>query len=172
MISKPLTNGLRHITLASKHKLKEKAVRRAALVVIYNNYNAGTVRPRAGSNDYIGAIVGRNTNDNGIVQYNYYLQDCAAGGDGKSRYAMGKEGGSVIDGTTSAGQTYYASAFTTPESGMSNTAGTYAGLTLIGALNAWVDAEGGTYDGVPAAWEVGPDGYPLPVGTLTSALRK
>ena len=85
---------------------------------------------------------------------------------------MGKEGGSVIDGTTSAGQTYYASAFTTPESGMSNTAGTYAGLTLIGALNAWVDAEGGTYDGVPAAWEVGPDGYPLPVGTLTSALRK
>ena len=141
-------------------------------LVIYNNYNAGTVRPRAGSNDYIGAIVGRNTNDNGIVQYNYYLQDCAAGGDGKSRYAMGKEGGSVIDGTTSGGRTYYASSFVNPESGMNDTAGTYAGLTLIGALNAWVDAEGGTYDGVPAAWEVGPDGYPLPVGTLTSALRK
>ena len=49
----------------------------------------------------------------------------------------------------------------------------YAELTLIGALNAWVDTESGTYADVPVSWEApGPDGYPLPVGTLTSALRK
>ena len=136
-----------------------------------NNYNVGNVRPNDGSNDYIGAIVGRNVDDDGIAQFNYYLKDCAKGGNGKSRYAMGKDGGSVADGSKS----YYASSFEKPTSFLAESAGTYGtGKILIDALNAWVDSESSVnFSGIPVSWEAAENGgYPLPVGTLISALRK
>ena len=132
-----------------------------------NNYNMGTVRPNDGSNDYIGAIVGRNVDDDGTAWFNYYLKGCAKGGNGKDRYAMGNDGGSVKDGE----KDYFASSFTSLTVGMSSTAGKYGtGQILINALNA--GAQGENPD-LLSAWEAtGPDGYPLPVGTFTSALRK
>ena len=100
---------------------------------VANNYNMGNVRPNDGSNDYIGAIVGRNVGDDGSAEFNYYLKDCAKGGDGKSRNAMGKDGGSVTDGTNK----YYAASFEKPASLMSDSAGEHgAGKTLIDALNS------------------------------------
>jgi hypothetical protein len=132
-----------------------------------NNYNMGTVRPNDGSNDYIGAIVGRNVDDDGTAWFNYYLKGCAKGGNGKDRYAMGNDGGSVKDGE----KDYSASSFTSLTVGMSSTAVKYGtGQILINALNA--GAQGENPD-LLSAWEAtGPDGYPLPVGTFTSALRK
>ena len=48
----------------------------------------------------------------------------------------------------------------------------FAGKTLIDALNLWVTTYGSEY-GVTTTWEAtGPDGYPLPVGSYTSSLRK
>jgi hypothetical protein len=109
--------------------------------------------------DWITAL--RPSGSSGSVTYN----DTFKGGNGKDRNAMGNDGGSVTDGEKS----YYAAAFETPAFWMPDSAGEYgAGKTLIEALNSWVEANDG-YD----AWEAtGPDGYPLPVGTLTSALRK
>ena len=102
-----------------------------------NNYNVGMVRPNDGSNDYIGAIVGRNVGDDGSAEFNYYLKDCAKGGDGKSRNTMGKDGGSVTDGTNK----YYAASFEKPASLMSDSAGEHgAGKTLIDALNSQVES--------------------------------
>jgi hypothetical protein len=140
---------------------------------VFNNYNLGNVRPNDGSNDYIGAIVGRNVDDEGDVQFNYYLYGCAKGGNGKDRYALGNDGGSVEDGE----KKYYASSFTSPNIGLSSTAGEYgSGQTLINALNSWVSAYyiGIGYElGDIAQWEAADENsYPLPVGTFTSALRK
>ena len=69
----------------------------------------------------IGAIVGRNVDDDGTACFNYYLKGCAKGGNGKDRYAMGNDGGSVEDGK----KDYFASSFTSLTVGMSSTAGEY-----------------------------------------------
>ena len=138
----------------------------------WNNYNAGTVRPRDGSNDYIGGVVGRNVDDKGVAQFMYYLKDSAKGGNGKGRYAMGNDGGSVADGN----KDYDASSFETLDSILLSSAAIYgAGKTLIDALNACVEGESEPWDYyaiTPALWEAtGPNGYPLPVGSPISKLR-
>ena len=137
---------------------------------VENNYNVGNVRPNDGNNDYIGAIVGRNVSDDGIVRYNYYLNGCAKGGNGKNRYAVGKDGGSVTDGD----KNYYASSFTTPNSVLSSSAGTYGkGRVLLDALNNWVTEENDSWTFELVYWEAIEKGsYPMPIGTHTSALRK
>ena len=130
---------------------------------VLNCYNVGAVRPNDESNDYIGAIVGRNVSDNGICMYNYYLKDCAKGGNDKSRYAVGNDGGSVTDGNKS----YYASSFENLESLMNSSAGAYAGKTLIEALNEYAGDSSTLY-----IWTyTGPSGYPLPQLSPVSGIR-
>ena len=132
-------------------------------VTVTNNYNYGTVT--ATSNDYVGAIVGRNVSDEGTVKFNYYLKDCAVGKDGSFRTALGKSGGAVPDGSDGE-KDYPASSFTSITSKMSYTAGSSAGMNLIDALNALSGANN------LVLWEAtGPNGYPLPVGIPTSAIR-
>lgn len=138
--------------------------------IVYNCYNYGTVRPNDGSNDYIGGIVGRNVDDNGVVQYSYYLKDCAKGGNGKSRSGLGKDGGSVTDGN----KNYFVASFTSTESLLGDSAKEYAQNPLINALNAFVnDPEWADLKDTMAEWDAtGPNGYPLPIGIYSSALRK
>jgi hypothetical protein len=130
---------------------------------VVNNYNMGNVRPNDGSNDYIGAIVGRNVDDNGTAQFNYYLKDCAKGGNNKSRYAMGKDGGSVEDGA----KDYIASSFESYESVLNSSADECAGMTLLDALNHTANQ----YSAFSSWVNEGPNGYPLHIASYTSTLR-
>lgn len=132
-------------------------------VTIVNNYNYGIVT--ATSDDYVGAILGRNVSDDGTVKYNYYLKDCATGKDGNVRTALGKSGGSVPDGSDGK-KDYPASSFTSITSKMSYTAGAAEGLPLIEALNTLSQANN------LVLWAAtGPNGYPLPENIPTSAIR-
>lgn len=143
-------------------------------VYVANCYNCGSVGPNDGSNDYIGAIAGRNTNDDGRVEFNYYLAGSAYGGNDKSRNAVGKDGGSVSDGDKG----YYASSFNSPISTMKSSANKCAGLTLIEALNFWVDENKSTYntfldlDTAPNSWVAeDEESYPILKNSYTSSLR-
>ena len=128
---------------------------------VRNNYNFGVVK--GASNEYIGAVVGGSGNTVHVT-YNYYLEGSAIGADGKFRQAVGTSTGCADD------VTYSASSFASTESKMKGTAGDYAGLDLITALNEWVGTNS-SYGVV--AWEAtGPDGYPLPMGSWTSSLRE
>ena len=136
--------------------------------LIYNNYNYGIVRGT--TNEYIGAVVGRNVKDKSTVQYNYYLQNCAKGKDGKVRNALGTETGSVAFADKE-GKNYYASYFASLESTMTEYAGTYATLDLITALNQWI-TDNSEVAYVNAWVSNGPNGYPIPEGTVIPELRK
>ena len=130
----------------------------------YNCYNMGKVSSTQ-SNDYIGAICGRNVDDDGYVQFCYYLAGCATGKNGKTRAALGNDGGSVEDGKKS----YYCSSFKSMTSTMASSASDYAGMTLLDALNEYAVAHSSYCEG----WmDNGPDGWPIPEGLPTSALRK
>ena len=132
---------------------------------VWNNYNIGNVTGT--TNEFIGAVVGRKLGDNCSVQTAYYLEDCAIGTDGKHRQAVGTATGSDDD------TTYLASSFASADSKLKGTAGAYAGLSLIAALNECASSGLSNQYYEFAAWEAtGPDGYPLPVGSYTSSLRK
>ncbi len=131
---------------------------------VANSYNYGTVK--ASANGYVGAVVGRNVSDDGTAKYNYYLAGCATGADGITRGALGTSTGSVAPGDKGE-KGYIASSFTSISSKMSYTAENAANLTLINALNLCSEANS------LSLWEAtGPNGYPLPVGSPISALRK
>ncbi len=127
--------------------------------MVTNNYTVGRVESATGTR--LGAIIYSVSNSNHVNEYNYYLADSATA-DKERRYAYGDTPDGEYD--------RYASTFTSPESLLLETAGKYADMTLIEALNAYVD-ECGRDD--LAKWEAtGPDGYPVPVGSPVSALRK
>ena len=126
---------------------------------VFNCYNVGRVHSSE-SNDYIGAIVGRNTNNKGDVEYIYYKEGCATDNEGESCNALG--------GADDGSHGYYASSFNDPlRDVMKDTAEDCTGMLLLDALNYWWQEEE-----TPNPWEIGPDGYPLFVSTPVSALRK
>jgi len=127
---------------------------------IINNYNCGTITGT--TNEYIGAVVGRNQKDEGKVLNCYYLAGCAKGSDGILRNALGTSSSSVTDGDKG----YTVSSFASPTSRLV----LYPEHTLLSALNTKVSAN--TSDEVISYWAAtGPNGYPLPVGIPTSAIR-
>lgn len=132
-----------------------------------NNYNVGRVvcTTNYHSSNYAAAISMRAGN---YTTYNYYLAECATSdGNVVNAYVSYANYKVMADGTTDSYGAHYASSFTSPDSKLLPTAGDYAGMTLIEALNAYASAYSRT------AWEAtGPNGYPLPVGSPVSALRE
>ena len=92
------------------------------------------------------------------------------GKDGKVRNALGTETGSVAFADKE-GKNYYASYFASLESTMTEYAGTYATLDLITALNQWI-TDNSEVAYVNAWVSNGPNGYPIPEGTVIPELRK
>ncbi len=124
-------------------------------VVLSNNYSVGTV---LGTGQYIGAVVGRNTDNMGTVKYCYYLSGSATC-NGEPRTALGTKTGALTDGDKGTQCAY----FTAADSALSRDCG-YGTESLISALN---DAIGDLIEGC-SAWEAtGPNGYPLPVSIPT-----
>ena len=124
--------------------------------VYSNNYSVGKIVGISGTQ--VGSIAGSlsNQSGSGVVENNHYLANSAANG-----YAIGG---------TSDDTPWHSSSFTSLSSKLKGTAGDYAGMTLIAALNEWA-AENSDFE--VSAWEAtGPDGYPIPVGSYTSSLRK
>ena len=131
---------------------------------IMNNYNLGKVYSGV-SNNYIGAVVGRNVDDEGSVIHNYYRSDSTTGKDGDYRAALGNKGGSVADGKKG----YIASSFSSPESSLYSTCN-YHGMTLIDALNSWAN-DADLYCEVDLWIPEGPGGYPIQENSYTSEIR-
>lgn len=126
---------------------------------VLNSYNAGTVK---GTIYYVGAVVGRNYEDDGTVHQAYYLNGSATC-NGQSRNASGNKNGSDNDGSTKHLSAAY---FTAPDSALSRDADC-GSKDLITALNNWVtwwnDKQCNAY------WEIGENGYPLPAGAVNTA---
>lgn len=127
---------------------------------VYNNFNVGTVK---GTNQYIGAIIGRNKNDDGSVHQAYYLQNSASC-NGSSRKAAGSKDGAVEDDRSKGGG-INAAYFTSPTSALSRRCetDTNANQGLLPALNHWATR---CKDSGAMQWEAtGRGGYPLPKGS-------
>ena len=126
---------------------------------VYNCYTTGTVK---GSGEYVGAVVGRNTNDRGKVNQCYYLAGSATC-DGNSRNGLGTEKGSVADGNKG----YQVASFTSATSALSRDCN-YGTTNLITALNNYVEDYRKENSGSGIAdWVEGEDGYPVLKGLPT-----
>ncbi len=128
---------------------------------IYNNFTVGKIN---GDGNYVGAIVGRITKNNGDADQCYYLRNSAYSGS-SVRNAVGTEKSSLDDGDKDFNNAY----FTGPNSLLSRTCESGAGSdNLKGALNRWVirlNKEGNNY----AKWvDGGKNGYPIPKGSMVS----
>ena len=131
---------------------------------VHNNYNCGLVQSTK-SNSSIGAIVGSRTY--GDIKWNYYLEGTAFGMDNVARAAVGKGNGSESD------TTYSSSVITGPNSKTEASAKEYKGLTLIEAINKYIDDRRvGETSFRPDHWVADPvTGYPLPANFTASVLR-
>ena len=104
---------------------------------------------------YIGAIVGRNTDNDGTVEQCYYLKGSAdARGDNKERTALGTKKGALADGDEGT----KTSSFTTSDYTLKRDCG--YGKNLLDALNAKATEKGW------AQWEESPNGYPVLKGLI------
>ena len=132
---------------------------------VHNNYNCGLVKS-TDSNTSIGAVVGSRTS--GDIKWNYYLADTAFGMDNVARDAIGKSSGSESD------TTYSCSEITGPDSKTGATAKEYQELTLIEAINKYIDDRRvGETSIRPAHWVADPvTGYPFPANFTSSTLRE
>ena len=131
-----------------------------------NNYNVGRIVSTSTlSYPVAGAAISLNAGN--YTTYNYYLAGCATWNGQVMNAYTNRDYYKMADGTTDSYGSHYASSFTSPDSKLLSTAGDYAGMTLIEALSVYADTYSRT------AWEAtGPDGYPLPVDSPVSALRK
>ena len=131
-----------------------------------NNYNVGRIVSTSTlSYPVAGAAISLAAGN--YTTYNYYLAGCATFNGNVMNAYTNMDYQKIADGTTDSYGAHYASSFTSPDSKLLSTAGDYAGMTLIEALNAYAS------DYKKTAWEAtGPNGYPLPVGSPVSALRK
>lgn len=126
---------------------------------VYNNFNVGTVVGT--TKTFIGAIVGRNTDNDGEVDQAYYLENCATGG-GDHRRAVGTSESSLKDDAKGNKAAY----FTSSTSALSRQCedGVNQNEGLCAALNHWAKRCVGDVGSVQ--WETnGPGGYPLPVNS-------
>lgn len=132
---------------------------------IYNCVNYGKIN---GSEQYIGAVVGRNCKDNGYVANCYYLEGSAEC-NGESRKALGTKTGSLEDITTNEEREYKNASFTSMTSELSGDCG-YGSTDVVTALNAWVtERESIVYSHTwSKPWILeGPDGYAIQTGLPT-----
>ena len=118
---------------------------------VENCYNIGTVK---GTGNYVGAVVGRNTDDDGTIAYCYYLNGSATR-NGEGRNGVGTKSGSLSDGDKG---TKVAS-FTSASSDVSKDYG-YGRLNLITILNA--RANDYQLSVSLSDWVAGSNNYPVP----------
>lgn len=124
---------------------------------VLNCYNVGTVH----GNKYVGAVVGGRHTTNDAVHQCYYLQ-----GSATNQYGAVKAVGINETGSTDSQDNLQIAYFTSCSSSLSSNAGGCGDANLITALNTWV--EWWNDQQCNAKWQAGPDGYPLPTGSINT----
>lgn len=114
-----------------------------------NNFSVGRLTCTQNTTSWIGSLIGQAA-DEGSGSNNFYLWGAATNNTGTIPLAAFGGNGAASDATGN----YTAAKITTPEE-------------LLAALNAYVEENG---DGKLSKWEMGPKGYPVPVGSPVSAV--
>ena len=123
---------------------------------VLNCYNVGTVYGKT----YVGAIVGGRHTTHDAVHQCYYLEGCAS-----NPYGYVKAVGINTTGSTDTQDNLQIATFTSYSSSLFGNGGC-GNANLITALNNWV--EWWNDKQCSAKWKEGPDGYPLPTGSINT----
>ncbi len=122
---------------------------------MYNCYTAGKVYGSATSYIYVGAVIGRNKNNNGYVSNVYYLKGSA------SNYKGTVKGAGTKSGSEDSAKNLQTGYFTSPTSQMQGSY--FTGGILIDVLNAWCDKYSKEDYELAVQWvSDGFNSYPIP----------